>query len=94
MAEGKALTHPQYKADRAVVDGLMQGEMTDFNLLELARMRIRYDGFPGADDIKRDLDKRLTSWGLTEDALFEKTREIHQTKMLYQANRTKKGDWS
>jgi len=94
MADKKELTHPQYKKDREAVTGLLNGEATDFNLIELARLRIRYDGFPGAHDIRRDLDKALANWSLTEDELMAKTREIHQTEMLYKAQRTKKEDWS
>ncbi|MEM1238830.1 MAG: DUF3288 family protein [Cyanobacteria bacterium P01_H01_bin.26] len=94
MAEKKELTHPQYKKDRDVVSGLLNGEATDFNLIELARLRIRYDGFPGARDIRKDLDQTLTNWSITEDELMEKTRRIHQTEMLYKAQRTKKEDWS
>ncbi|MBE9065642.1 DUF3288 family protein [Leptolyngbya cf. ectocarpi LEGE 11479] len=94
MAEKKELTHPQYKKDREAVTALINGEATDFNLIELARLRIRYDGFPGARDIQQDLDKALANWALTEDQLMAKTREIHQTEMLYKAARTKKEDWS
>ncbi|WP_326520858.1 DUF3288 family protein [Leptothoe spongobia] len=94
MADKKELTHPQYKKDREVVTGLLNGEATDFNLIELARLRIRYDGFPGARDIQQDLDQALANWSLTEDELMAKTREIHQTEMLYKAQRTKKEDWS
>ena len=94
MAEKKELTHPQYKADREIVTNLLNGEATDFNLIELARLRIRYDGFPGARDIQQDLDKVLGNWSLTEDELMAKTREIYQTEMLYKAQRTKKEDWS
>lgn len=39
--------HPQYKVDRQVVSQLLAGELTDYNLVELARMIIRYEGFPG-----------------------------------------------
>lgn len=94
MADKKELTHPQYKNDREVVNGLLNGEPTDFNLLELARLRIRYDGFPGAKDIQQDLDKALANWSLTDDELMAKTRQIHQNEMLYKATRTKKEDWS
>lgn len=94
MAEQKELTHPQYKADREVVTNLLHGEPTDFNLIELARLRIRYDGFPGARDIQTDLDQALANWSLTDDQLMAKTREIHQKEMLYKAQRTKKEDWS
>ena len=92
----KQYTHPQYKNDREAVNRLMGAEATDFNLAELARLRIRYDGFPGAQDIRQDLDAAMKSWGLTEDSLFEKTRAIHaQDEAVFQPGRTKKGeDWS
>ena len=94
MADKKELTHPQYKTDRDVVTGLLNGEATDFNLLELARLRIRYDGFPGAKDIQKDLNQTLANWSLTDDELMARTREIYQREMLYKAQRTKKEDWS
>ncbi|MEL6326941.1 MAG: DUF3288 family protein, partial [Cyanobacteria bacterium J06626_23] len=55
MADDKQYTHPQYKNDREAVNKLVGAEATDFNLAELARLRIRYDGFPGAQDIRKDL---------------------------------------
>lgn len=94
MANTNERTHPQHKSDREIVNGLLNGEVTDFNLIELARLRIRYNGFPGAYDIQKDLDKVLANWLLTEEQLMEKTREIHQIEMLYKAKRTKKEDWS
>ena len=51
--------HPQYKRDRASVDTLLASEATDYNLSELARLIIRYRGFPGARDIQLDLKKVL-----------------------------------
>lgn len=94
MADPQDLTHPQYKKDRDMVNALLKGEITNYNLAELARLRIRYDGFPGARDIKADLDKILEKWGFTEASLFEKTREIHDTETIYKATRTKGEDWS
>ncbi|MBE9078552.1 DUF3288 family protein [Romeria aff. gracilis LEGE 07310] len=94
MAEGKEQQHPQYKKDRDTANGLLAAEPTDFNRAELARMRIRYDGFPGARDIQADLDKVLERWNLTEAELFEQTRQIHQIQTIYKASRTKGEDWS
>jgi hypothetical protein len=94
MAAQKEQQHPQYKTDRDTANGLLKAEPTDFNLAELARLRVRYAGFPGARDIQADLDQVLIHWGLTEDQLFEKTREIHQTQTIYKATRTKGEDWS
>jgi len=96
MAEQRQYNHPQYKNDREAVNKLMGSEPTDVNLAELARLRIRYDGFPGAQDIRNDLDKAMAAWGLNEATLFEKTRAIHAgEEAIYQPGRTKKGeDWS
>ncbi|MFM7471345.1 MAG: DUF3288 family protein, partial [Nodosilinea sp.] len=47
--------HPQYKNDRQVVSQLLLADRSDLNLVELARLIIRYDGFPGARDIQSDL---------------------------------------
>lgn len=86
--------HPLWSSDRQIVDALLQGEPTDYNLCELARLRIRYDGFPGARDIKADLDKAMTQWQFTEETLFEKTREIHQTSQVYKGRGMQREDWS
>ncbi|HEY9665066.1 MAG TPA: DUF3288 family protein [Allocoleopsis sp.] len=86
--------HPQYMTDRQTVKTLLEGEATDFNLAELARLRIRYDGFPGARDIQADLDRVLQQWQLTEDDLFAKTRQIHQTTQIYKGRAKQQDDWS
>lgn len=91
----KDYLHPQYSKDRNTLNSIMAGTPDDFNLAELARLRIRYDGFQGARDIQNDLDKMLTKLGLTEAELFAKTREIHQGEMVFKPTWTKKGeDWS
>lgn len=92
--EQKDQEHPLWKSDREIVDGLLTGEATDWNLAELARLRIRYNGFPGARDIKTDLDKVLKQWSLSEDALFEKTRQIHAESQPYKGRGAKRDDWS
>jgi hypothetical protein len=86
--------HPQWAGDRRIVDSLLNGEPTPYNLAELARLRIRYQGFPGAQDIQRDLDRLLTQWQLTEDDLFAQTRQLHQTRQVYQAKNSNQEDWS
>lgn len=86
--------HPQWAGDRRIVDSLLAGQATDFNLAELARLRIRYNGFPGAQDIQRDLDTVLTQWQLTEEQLFEKTRLLHQNQKVYQTKDSRQEDWS
>ena len=94
MAEQKDQEHPQYQSDRAVVNQLLAGDCSDFNLAELGRLIIRYKGFPGARDIQKDLDKVLNSWQLTEDELYEKTRVIHQKADIYQNLGRDREDWS
>ncbi|BAZ80103.1 DUF3288 family protein [Sphaerospermopsis kisseleviana CS-549] len=87
--------HPLYNRDRPLINSLLSQEATDYNLAELARMRIRYQGFPGARDIQQDLDKVLQRWGLTEAELFAKTREIHQVGGIYKSRGKKEEeDWN
>jgi hypothetical protein len=87
--------HPLYNRDRPLIDILLAQEPTDYNLAELARMRIRYQGFPGARDIQKDLDRVLQNWGLTEAQLFEKTRQIHDIGGIYKSRGKKEEqDWN
>lgn len=88
--------HPQARGDREIVNSLLVGEQTDYNFAELARLLIRYRGFPGAKDIQADLEKVLQKWQLTEAQLYEKTRQIHDAGEVYRG-KGKKGDqddWS
>ncbi len=85
--------HPQYKTDRKIVVNLLKQEATDYNLAELARLKIRYRGFPGAKDIQNDLEKILQIWGYTDETLFEKTRQIHATGQLYRGKKIDQEDW-
>lgn len=95
-SENKDQQHPLYSRDRDIVNSLLAGQPTDYNLAELARMRIRYHGFPGARDIQTDLDKVMQLWGFTEAALYEKTRQIHATGPVYKsrANKGDEEDWN
>ncbi|MBD2297478.1 DUF3288 family protein [Nostoc sp. FACHB-87] len=98
MAEqhgSKDQQHPLYNRDRPFIDILLAQEATDYNLAELARLRIRYQGFPGARDIQKDLDKVLQQWGLTEAELFAKTRQIHDVGGIYKSRGKKEEqDWN
>lgn len=87
-------THPQWSRDRATLDSILQGEATDLNLVEAARLRIRYNGFPGAADIQRDLNKLLERWDLSEADLFAKTRVIHDQARVYRGEGNDQEDWS
>ncbi|MBN3944792.1 MAG: DUF3288 family protein [Nostoc sp.] len=92
---GKDQQHPLYNRDRPLIDILLAQEATDYNLAELARLRMRYQGFPGARDIQQDLDKVLQQWGLTEAELFEKTRQIHDLGGIYKSRGKKdEQDWN
>lgn len=81
----KPQNHPQEKKDRETISQITQGDAeSPVNLAELARLRIRYQGFPGAVAIKDSLDQIMNKWGLTEAQLFAKTREIHHQERVYQ----------
>jgi hypothetical protein len=89
--------HPQNKKDRLTVDHLLstQSDPNERELVELARLIIRYRDFPGARDIQRDLKVALDSWQLTEEELYAKTRAIHAEGIVYR--RTSSGeqqDWT
>ncbi|WP_164929371.1 DUF3288 family protein [Gloeobacter violaceus] len=86
-------THPQYHKDRQAVNQLMQDAPGDYPLAELARLLIRYRGFPGAEDIQRDLQGMLKTWQLTEEALFERTRLIHTSRPVYRNSDASQEDW-
>lgn len=85
--------HPQYHKDRQIVNTLLTEKDNTYNLSELARLKIRYRGFPGARDIQADLEKVLQNWELTEEKLYEKTREIHRKGQVYQKHNNDEEDW-
>ncbi len=91
----KEQQHPQYNRDRPLLENLLVGEASDVNLVELARLRIRYLNFPGAFDIQSGLDEVLQKWGITEAELFEKTRAIHAVGGIYRTKGKKEEqDWN
>ncbi len=95
VQSNKDYLHPQYKKDRDLLNTIMAGTADKMNMAELARLRVRYDGFQGARDIQADLDKVLKKWGLTEDELFAKTRALHSAETIFTPTWIKKGeDWS
>lgn len=87
--------HPLAHIDREIIKNIIVEGPNDYNLAEVARLRIRYRNFPGAKDIQRDLDDILQKWELTEEELFTETRRIHTEGSVY---RKKQGedqeDWS
>ena len=88
--------HPQEQRDRQIVNKLLQQGSNDYNLAELARLRIRYRNFPGARDIQQDLDLLLQQWNLTEEQLYEITRKLHAEDEGYLNRRSgqEQEDWS
>ena len=88
--------HPQDKKDRITVDQLLKTQSPgDRELVELARLIIRYRNFPGARDIQKDLQTALNTWGLTEEELYTKTRAIHATGTVYRRTATgEQQDWT
>lgn len=98
MAEesgNKDQQHPLYNRDYPLVNSLLNQQPTNYNLAELARLKIRYQGFPGARDIQQHLDKILQQWGLTEAQLYERTRQIHDSGGIYTSRGKKEEeDWN
>ncbi|MGQ9837014.1 MAG: DUF3288 family protein [Cyanobacteriota bacterium] len=90
--------HPQYATDRQLLNELMQQAQeqppSDWVLVEVARLRIRYQGFPGARDLQRDLDQILQQWGMSEEELFAQTRAIHERGQVYNRSFSKRDDWA
>ena len=88
--------HPQEKEDRQVVNQLISAkEIGDFELTELGRLLIRYQNFPGALELQRDLQNLLQNWQLTQQELFVKTRTIHACGSLRTHNSDQEQqDWS
>jgi hypothetical protein len=93
-APNKDQQHPLWSRDRQIITTLLEAEPTDYNLAELARLWIRYQGFPGARDIQTDLRKILTQWKLTESSLYERTRQIHAVAQVYRGRGSQREDWS
>ena len=94
-AENKDQQHPQERRDREIVERLLREDANDYNRAELARLRIRYCGFPGAREIQNNLDTILQRWQLTEEQLFEFTRQLHAIAQVYKRGGTQgQDDWS
>ena len=78
MSDKTGQTHPLYATDRDQVDALLghQGDPGPEQLTVAARLVMRYGDFPGADDIKQDIQKVVTGWGLDSKSLNARCREI------------------
>jgi hypothetical protein len=94
-AENKDQQHPQEKRDKEVIERLLREGQNEYNHAELARLRIRYCGFPGAREIQLSLDRVLQQWQLTEEQLFELTRQLHEVGQVYRRSGSQgQDDWS
>ncbi|MEB3321022.1 MAG: DUF3288 family protein [Cyanobium sp.] len=70
-------SHPLHALDRDVVDRLLAAESpADADLVDAARLLMRYQGFPGAQDLQDDLERVLRLWGLDREALHARTRTV------------------
>ena len=70
-------SHPLYGTERDLVDRLLATEApADADLVELGRLLMRYEGFPGALDLQEDLQKTMRLWGLSREQLHQRTRAI------------------
>lgn len=75
-----AQNHPLYAQDRAITDRLLAAAKPDQqDIVDAARLLTRYDAFPGADDIRFDLDKCLQGWNLTRSELNRSARTIWES---------------
>ncbi|MFN5514691.1 MAG: DUF3288 family protein [Cyanobacteriota bacterium] len=87
--------HPQEKKDREIVDRLLRSSPDPRSLGDLARLRIRYKNFPGARPLQRDLDQVLQRWALSEEELFDQTRQLYAQDRVYPLRRgEEQQDWS
>ena len=69
--------HPLYSIDRSNLDRLLAKKTPEEeDIVELARLIIRYEGFPGAKDIQQDTYKTLKFWGLSREVLNQRAKEI------------------
>ena len=69
--------HPLHKFDREIVDRLLRADGSQKqDIVEAARLFIRYDGANGSADIQHDLINVLHKWGMSRDDLNLQARLI------------------
>lgn len=72
--------HPLYQQDREELDrALATPEPGPLELAVIARLRIRYDTFPGCHDIAGDIADWLNARGMEASELNARVREIWQS---------------
>mgnify|MGYP001331494659 CR=1 FL=1 len=73
----KDQNHPLYSIDRDHIDRLLAKEVPDDgDIVDLARLLLRYEGFPGASDLQHDMERTLESWRMTKEILNVRARKI------------------
>ena len=73
----KEQNHPLYSVDRDHIDRMLAMESPeDGDIVDLARLFLRYEGFPGALDLQDDMSRILKLWGLTRETLNVRARKI------------------
>ncbi len=73
----EAQNHPLYSTDRQNLDRLIGIDSpTSIDLVELARLIIRYQDLKGADDLNSDMEKLLKKWSIDRATLEKNTRKI------------------
>ncbi len=78
-SESEEQSHPLHASDRDTVDRLLAADPpADADLVDAARLLMRYQGFPGAHDIQDDLARLLRLWGLEREELHRRTRAVWQ----------------
>ncbi len=69
--------HPLYMVDRDNVNRLLATKNpVEKDFIDIARLLMRYEGFPGANDIQEDMLKTLKLWGLSKEELNSRTKSI------------------
>ena len=69
--------NPLYETDRDLLNRFIsKNNPAEEDLIDLARLFMRYEDFPGAKDIQMDMVKILKLWGITKEELNNSTRKI------------------
>jgi len=69
--------HPLAGLDGPIVARLVATAVPrDDDLIDAARLLLRYQGFPGAQALQRDLAACLQRWGLNQTQLQARTRAL------------------
>lgn len=76
-APAKPQGHPLYATDRSTVDRLLTSPTPlAEDIADASRLLIRYDNYPGCQDIQSDLHAALRNWGITRSELNDSARSL------------------